>query len=163
MSRIGKKPIAVPSGVEVKIDGHHITVKGPKGTLEKDIRPEVLDKVARLNDMALQRGQTLAQMAVAWILANEATTSVIIGPRTMEQLKDNLGALKNTCFSDEERREVYREVMALPGKYRVPLYLYYYEGCPVKDIAALLGMKPSTVQTRLARGREQLKTILTEE
>lgn len=53
--------------------------------------------------------------------------------------------------------------MALPGKYRVPLYLYYYEGYPVKDIAALLGMNPSTVQTRLARGREQLKTILTEE
>ena len=67
------------------------------------------------------------------------------------------------AFSDEGRREVYREVMALPGKYRVPLYLYYYEGYPVKDIAALLGMKPSTVQTRLARGREQLKTILTEE
>ena len=66
------------------------------------------------------------------------------------------------AFSDERRREVYREVMALPGKYRVPLYLYYYEGYPVKDIAALLGMKPSTVQTRLARGREQLKTILTE-
>ena len=66
------------------------------------------------------------------------------------------------AFSDEGRREVYREVMALPGKYRVPLYLYYYEGYPVKDIAALLGMKPSTVQTRLARGREQLKTILTE-
>ena len=41
MSRIGKKPIAVPSGVEVKIDGSHITVKGPKGTLEKDIRPEL--------------------------------------------------------------------------------------------------------------------------
>ena len=41
MSRIGKKPIAVPSGVEVKIDGSHITVKGPKGTLEKDIRPEM--------------------------------------------------------------------------------------------------------------------------
>ena len=66
------------------------------------------------------------------------------------------------AFSDESHREVYREVMALPGKYRVPLYLYYYEGYPVKDIAALLGMKPSTVQTRLARGREQLKTILTE-
>lgn len=78
--------------------GHYLT--------EKDIRPEVLDKVARLNDMALQRGQTLAQMAVAWILANEVTTSVIIGPRTMEQLKDNLSALKNMCFSDEERRMI---------------------------------------------------------
>ena len=37
MSRIGNKPINVPQGVEVKIDGHHITVKGPKGTLEKDV------------------------------------------------------------------------------------------------------------------------------
>ncbi len=41
MSRIGRKPIDVPSNVEVKLDGHHITVKGPKGTLEKDIRPEL--------------------------------------------------------------------------------------------------------------------------
>ena len=49
MSRIGKKPIAVPSGVEVKIDGHHITVKGPKGTLEKDIRPEL--------SVAMEEGQ----------------------------------------------------------------------------------------------------------
>ena len=37
MSRIGNKPINVPDGVEVKIDGHHVTVKGPKGTLERDI------------------------------------------------------------------------------------------------------------------------------
>ena len=37
MSRIGNKPIAIPDGVEVKVDGNHITVKGPKGTLEKDI------------------------------------------------------------------------------------------------------------------------------
>ena len=37
MSRIGNKPINVPDGVEVTIDGHHITVKGPKGTLERDL------------------------------------------------------------------------------------------------------------------------------
>ena len=41
MSRIGRKPIQVPSGVEVKIDGHHITVKGPKGTLENDIHRDI--------------------------------------------------------------------------------------------------------------------------
>ena len=37
MSRIGKKPITVPAGVEVKVDGHKVTVKGPKGTLEKEM------------------------------------------------------------------------------------------------------------------------------
>lgn len=41
MSRIGRKPIDVPSNVDVKLDGHHITIKGPKGTLEKDLRPEM--------------------------------------------------------------------------------------------------------------------------
>ena len=41
MSRMGRKPIQVPSGVEVKIDGHHITVKGPKGTLEHDIHRDI--------------------------------------------------------------------------------------------------------------------------
>ena len=41
MSRIGNKPITVPEGVEVKLDGHHITVKGPKGTLERDIHKNI--------------------------------------------------------------------------------------------------------------------------
>ena len=42
MSRIGRSPITIPAGVEVKIDGHHITVKGPKGTLERDVDPAMI-------------------------------------------------------------------------------------------------------------------------
>lgn len=41
MSRVGKKPIAIPSGVEVQIDGNTVTVKGPKGTLKREFRPEI--------------------------------------------------------------------------------------------------------------------------
>ena len=41
MSRIGNKPITVPAGVEVKLDGNHLTVKGPKGTLERDINKNI--------------------------------------------------------------------------------------------------------------------------
>ena len=62
MSRIGNKPIAVPAGVEVKIDGQHITVKGPKGTLEREIHKNIsvtmednTIKVTRPNDEALNR------------------------------------------------------------------------------------------------------------
>ena len=66
-------------------------------------------------------------------------------------------------FEDREKRELYEAVMDLPGKYRVPLYLYYYEGYAVNEVGDLLGLKPSTVQTRLARGREKLKNELTEE
>lgn len=62
MSRIGKKPITVPAGVEVKIDGQHITVKGPKGTLERDIHNNMtvsmdgnVITVTRPDDEALNR------------------------------------------------------------------------------------------------------------
>ena len=64
---------------------------------------------------------------------------------------------------EDDYREVYSAVLALPGKYRVPLYLYYYEGYAVNEVGELLGLKSSTVQTRLARGREKLKHMLTEE
>lgn len=74
----------------------------------------------------------------------------------------SLEDLPEPAFSDEERRSVYREVMALPGKYRVPLYLYYYEGYSVAEIGELLRLNVSTVQTRLARARTKLKTTLTE-
>ena len=45
MSRIGNKPITVPAGVEVKVEGQHVTVKGPKGTLERDVNPEISMKL----------------------------------------------------------------------------------------------------------------------
>ena len=45
MSRIGNKPITVPAGVEVKIDNRHVSVKGPKGTIERDIEPEISMKL----------------------------------------------------------------------------------------------------------------------
>ena len=45
MSRIGRAPIAIPAGVEVKLDGNHITVKGPKGTLERDLAPQMIIEI----------------------------------------------------------------------------------------------------------------------
>lgn len=75
-----------------------------------------------------------------------------------------LSGLEETpLFPDEEQRELFDAVMELPRKYRVPLYLYYYEGYAAKEVAVLLGRSPSTVQTWLARGREQLKTRLKED
>ena len=62
MSRIGNKPITVPAGVEVTLDGQHITVKGPKGTLERDIHKNMsvtvdgnIIKVTRPDDEAFNR------------------------------------------------------------------------------------------------------------
>ena len=67
------------------------------------------------------------------------------------------------AFSQPERQELYDAVMSLPRKYRLPLYLYYYEDYSVAEIADVMGLKPSTVQTRLSRAREKLKAMLTEE
>ncbi|GGE20840.1 50S ribosomal protein L6 [Marinithermofilum abyssi] len=54
MSRIGNKPIAIPNGVEVKIDGDKISVKGPKGTLSRDILPDIAVKVEE-NEILVER------------------------------------------------------------------------------------------------------------
>ena len=75
----------------------------PHGFLkQKDITPEKLDKIKKLNEIALLRGQTLAQMAIVWLLKDKRVTSVLIGASSVEQLNDNLGALKNPLFSKEE-------------------------------------------------------------
>ena len=66
-------------------------------------------------------------------------------------------------FAEPEHQALYDAVAALPAKYRLPLYLYYYEGYSTAEVGELLGLKPSAVQTRLARAREKLKAQLKEE
>ena len=75
----------------------------------------------------------------------------------------SLEECREPAFADGEHQRLYQEVMALPAKYRLPLYLYYYEGYAVAEVGELLGLKPSTVQTRLARAREKLRGSLMEE
>lgn len=75
--------------------------------LMKDmITTDALKKVQRLKLIAETRGQALAQMAVAWILAKQAVTSVIVGSRTVEQLADSIGAVHNSSFTAEELLEI---------------------------------------------------------
>jgi L-glyceraldehyde 3-phosphate reductase len=69
---------------------------------QKDITDEKLDKIRKLNDIALTRGQTLAQMAIVWLLKDQRVTSVLIGASSVEQLKLNLQSLKNPSFSKDE-------------------------------------------------------------
>ena len=69
----------------------------------------------------------------------------------------------DAATEEPEERGVLEAVMALEGKYRLPVYLYYYEDCSVQEVAAALGLNPSTVQTRLQRAREKLRRILSQE
>ena len=66
------------------------------------------------------------------------------------------------CADDPEAQAVVEEILLLPKKYRVPLYLYHYEGYSVREISALLKANPSTIRTRLSRARELLKHQLEE-
>ena len=70
------------------------------------ITEERLQKVKSLNDIAQRRGQSLAQMAVAWLLIDPRVTSILIGASKAEQIDDNVGALKNLVFSAEELKEI---------------------------------------------------------
>ena len=76
---------------------------------------------------------------------------------------DPLEAAPETAVWDSPAQsELFQQVMALPTKYRAAIYLYYYEGYAVREIAALMGANPSTVQTWLMRARGQLKIQLKE-
>lgn len=61
---------------------------------------------------------------------------------------------------EPEESRLYQALMSLPAKYRIVLYMHYYEDYPVAEIAQLLGTRVSTVTTRLSRGRERLKQAL---
>ena len=70
---------------------------------------------------------------------------------------------EQTAAEPDEKREVVDAVMALSVKYKEVVWLHYYEGYTAPEIAQLLGRLPSTVNTQLRRGREQLKTLLEKE
>jgi L-glyceraldehyde 3-phosphate reductase len=80
--------------------------EGSRATREVFLKPEDVnsahDKIVALNGIAQQRGQSLAQMALAWVLRDKRITSVLIGASSVKQLDDNVEMLKNVSFTDEE-------------------------------------------------------------
>ena len=88
----------IPEDSRVRTDGRFLK--------EAAIVEETLKKVRALNDLASQRGQTLAQMALSWILRDGDIASVLIGASKPSQILDNIGIVHATAFSDEERRKI---------------------------------------------------------
>jgi L-glyceraldehyde 3-phosphate reductase len=79
----------------------------PAGFLQLDqVTPEKLDKIRQLQELAIKRDQTLAQMALAWILKDKRITSVLIGVSKPEQVIDSLQCFRNTWFSTEELQTI---------------------------------------------------------
>lgn len=73
---------------------------------EKNLTPELVDKLRKLNEVAARRGQSLAQMALAWVLRGGRVTSALIGASRVSQVEDSVAALNNLEFSPEELADI---------------------------------------------------------
>ena len=90
----------IPADSRIATDGRFLK--------ESALTPERLAQIRALNALAQRRGQTLSQMALAWILRDGAITSVLVGASKPQQITENLKALENTAFCAEELAEIDR-------------------------------------------------------
>ncbi len=93
----------IPEDSRIRTDGRFLK--------ENAVTEETLKKVSALNEVAKERGQTLAQMALSWILRDGDITSVLIGASRPSQILENVGTVHATEFSAEERRRI-EEILA---------------------------------------------------
>lgn len=84
----------IPADSRIMTDGRFLK--------DNALTPQRLEQIRQLNDLAQQRGQTLAQMALSWVLRDGIVTSVLAGASRPEQILDNIQAAKNTTFTPEE-------------------------------------------------------------
>ena len=84
----------IPADSRIMTDGRFLK--------DNALTPQRLEQIRQLNDLAQQRGQTLAQMALSWVLRDGSVTSVLAGASRPEQILDNIQAAKNTTFTPEE-------------------------------------------------------------
>ena len=90
----------IPADSRIRTDGRFLNADA--------ITPQRLAQIRALNDLAARRGQTLAEMALAWVLRDGVVTSVLIGASKPEQILDNIKAVSNTAFTAEELAEIDR-------------------------------------------------------
>ncbi|MBR5645357.1 MAG: aldo/keto reductase [Treponema sp.] len=88
----------IPEDSRVRTDGRFLR--------EENLNDETLGKIRRLNELAKRRGQTLAEMSLAWTLKDEPITSVLIGASRPSQILDNIKAIENTSFTKDELKEI---------------------------------------------------------
>ncbi|NIH45064.1 aldo/keto reductase [Enterobacter asburiae] len=101
----GKYLNGIPEGSRMQREGNKV-----RGLTQKMLTEANLKSLRLLNEMAQARGQTMAQMALSWLLKDERVTSVLIGASRPEQLEENVQALENLRFTDDELKRIDQHV-----------------------------------------------------
>ena len=123
-----------------------------------DITQNVFLKLFK-SDTAFETPEHLRSWLIR-VAVNECKSVFRMPWRKMENIEDYAEQL---AMPTPKHTELLSTVMGMPEKYRVIIYLFYYEEYSTEEIAGLLGIPAATVRTRLARGRKRLKNILTED
>lgn len=103
------------------------------------------------------------EKAKAWLIvtaSNCCKTQLSKWWRSRRNVYDEAAIADISTDGNEHEREIRELVLSLEQKYSVPTYLYYFEGYKIREISAMLGIRESTLQTRLAKARELLKLEL---
>ena len=107
-------PFRTAASAPASLQGLAGAVSAPAANPRRDEMRDFLlterdfEKIRALNEIAAGRGQTLAQLALAWVLRDERVTSALIGASSVAQLEENVGALRNLALSDDELAEIDR-------------------------------------------------------
>ncbi|QJT82675.1 aldo/keto reductase [Kosakonia sp. MUSA4] len=101
----GKYLNGIPEGSRMQREGKKV-----RGLTEKMLTQSNLNSLRLLNEMAQHRGQSMAQMALSWLLKDQRVTSVLIGASRPEQIEENVLALNNLTFSEEELAQIDKHV-----------------------------------------------------
>lgn len=88
----------IPSDSRIRTDGRFLN--------EKSLSPDKMEKIKQLNEIAKKRGQTLAQMSLAWVYSKKAVTSVLIGASKPQQILENIRMIYNADFTEEELEQI---------------------------------------------------------
>ena len=123
-----------------------------------DVTQEVLIKLYRI-DKEFESEKHIKHWIIR-VTINECKKAFLSPWKRIEPIEDYASTLS---FSSPEHSELFYAVMDLPKKYRVPIFLHYYEDYSCEEISSFLRIANATVRTRLRRGREMLKTKIKEE
>lgn len=134
----------------------------------EDITQEVFCKLEKACDVTANGKDSVEfnddEHLKRWLIrvAINQCRSLFVTPwhRKTKYLEDE--AVEEGVYNIDEKNELYQMVMSLPKKYRIVIYLYYYEEYSSKEIAEILGIKEATVRKQLMRGRDALKKRMEE-